>query len=66
MANMSDAMIKKIYEDVEFLKRKTIDLDLKLEGSRLEFEELSKEDIDFFTKAFEETKGTDFWIPRKK
>ena len=63
---MSEAMIKKICEDVEFLKKKIIDLDAKFESSILEFEELSKEDIAFFTKAFDKTKGTDFWVPRKK
>ena len=63
---MSDAMIKKIYEDVEFLKKKIIDLDSKFESSILEFEEISQEDIDFFTKAFDKTRGTTFWVHREK
>ena len=63
---MSEAMLRKIHEDIEFLKKKVLDIDLKLESSRLEFEELSQKDIDFFTKALDKTKNTDFWTPRKK
>jgi len=63
---MSDTIIKKIYEDVEFLKKKIIDLDLKLESSLLEYDELTPEEIYYFEKVFNETKNVDFWIPRGK
>lgn len=63
---MSDAMIKKIYDDVEFLKKKIIDIDMKLERSRLEFDDVAEEEAVFFSKVLDKTKGTDFWTPRKK
>ena len=64
---MGETILKKIYEDVEFLKSKVLDIEKTIKSmGELEFMPLTKDELEFFNKAYNESKETGFWASEKE
>ena len=63
---MNATLLKKIHEDVEFLKGKVLDIEKTIKDMKgLEFEPLTKDELEFFNRAYKETKETGFWASER-